>query len=273
MLGDSSLFDERRFKRVSLTEETRSLVVQKPQGDALLRLNRSLLEEAYPMEIAERPQGVAGGDEDQRTGLNILIDCIQLLVVLGMIVTLYLVRRENRYGGRMALATGERIFKEALEHTYPLKGGKRQLKKFKEYFLYFWCVTFLLYVVFLLDHLQLNFCSDGKGSIALTSKILWSNPGCVHPPAQGSIAHMIKIMLYPFLEFSLGTLNLLFIFWCFVVLRSPAFDKRAIIKTEDVGQSFGLRDCPPHSAFSALTILDRRAKTVRIQHEGLRDHI
>jgi hypothetical protein len=41
---------------------------------------------------------------------------------------------------------------------------------------------------------------------------------------------MIYVLLYPFLEFSLGTLNLLFIYWCFVVLRSPAFTKRAVMR-------------------------------------------
>ncbi|MGB8506969.1 MAG: hypothetical protein WCD76_01060 [Pyrinomonadaceae bacterium] len=217
-LGDSGLFDEHRFEQVSLTEETRSLIEQKPQGDALLRLNRALLEEAYQLKKAESSQII-----------NIIIDCVQLLFVLGMIVILYLLRKENRYGGYRALAVGKLIFKEDMGPKLLPSAGKKQLKKFKEYFLYFWCVTFLLYVVFLLDHLEINLCSDRKSFIALSSKILWSNTDC-GLPAQHTVSHMVKILFYPFLEFSLGTLNLLFIFWCFVVLRSPAFDRRAVMR-------------------------------------------
>ncbi|MDT5062301.1 MAG: hypothetical protein QOH63_2760 [Acidobacteriota bacterium] len=158
---------------------------------------------------------------------NVTIDCIQLLFVLVMIVILYLVREENHYGGHRALTTARHIFEENLKLKYPPKEGKKQLKKFKEYFLYFWCATFLLYIVFLFDHLEIGFCLDKTGYIALTSKILGLNPACAIAPQPGSIAFMVKILIYPFLEVLLGMLNLLFVFWCFVVLRSPAFDKRA----------------------------------------------
>lgn len=232
-LGDSTLFDVRRFEGVSLTEETRTLVKQslvagKPQGDALLHFNRLLLEGAYPLEIAGHPQSVAG--EGWREALNPAFDCIQLLFILWMIVTVYLLREENEYGGSGALRTGERIFGYVLKHRYPPGDGKKLLKKFKEYFLYFWCVMFLLYIVFLLDHLGVSLCSDEKGSVAVTSGILWSIPGCTGTPAPGSVALMLNVLLYPFLEFSLGTLNLMFVFWCFVVMRSPAFDRRAVMR-------------------------------------------
>jgi hypothetical protein len=77
--------------------------------------------------------------------------------------------------------------------------------------LYFWFAILLLYMVFLLDHLELGFCLDPASSCAAL---------------MGPLASMVKIMLYPFLEFLLGTVDLLFIFWCFVVLHSPAFNKR-----------------------------------------------
>lgn len=232
-LGDSTLFDVRRFNGVNLKEEARTFVKQssvtgRPQGDALLHFNRLLLEGAYPLEIAEHPQSGAG--EGWRAALNPAFDCIQLLFVSWMIVTVYLLREENGYGGSGALRTGERIFGYVLKHRYPPGDGKKLLKKFKEYFLYFWCAMFLLYVVFLLDHLGVSLCSDEKGSVAVTSRILWSVSGCAGTPAPGSVPLMLNVLLYPFLEFSLGTLNLMFVFWCFIVMRSPAFDRRAVMR-------------------------------------------
>ncbi|HEX8748978.1 MAG TPA: phospho-N-acetylmuramoyl-pentapeptide-transferase [Pyrinomonadaceae bacterium] len=53
MRAGTSLYDQQRFERVKLTEETRKLLGQNPQGENLVRLNRALLEEAYPQEIAK----------------------------------------------------------------------------------------------------------------------------------------------------------------------------------------------------------------------------
>ena len=53
ILRGASLYEEQRFKSVKLTDETRKLVAQNPQGDGLIRLNRALLEDAYPQEIAK----------------------------------------------------------------------------------------------------------------------------------------------------------------------------------------------------------------------------
>ncbi|HEX8146106.1 MAG TPA: hypothetical protein VF591_02800 [Pyrinomonadaceae bacterium] len=158
---------------------------------------------------------------------NVVIDCLQLLFVAGMIATLYLLRKENRHGTRKALALAARIFKESLKPKHPPEKAQKQLKKFKEYFLYFWCVTFLLYVVFLLKHLKVVFLTCERGSVSFAHFLhahgLTTDLLC----GEKSIAFMAQILLYPFLEFLLGTLNLLFVFWCFVILRSPAFDKRA----------------------------------------------
>jgi hypothetical protein len=52
-LEDQRLYDEQRFAGVQLTEETKTLIEQSPTGDDLIRLNRSLLEEAYSSEIAK----------------------------------------------------------------------------------------------------------------------------------------------------------------------------------------------------------------------------
>lgn len=52
LLKGISLFDERRFAKIKLTRQIQILVKQKPEGDDLIRLNRLLLEEAYPQEIS-----------------------------------------------------------------------------------------------------------------------------------------------------------------------------------------------------------------------------
>jgi hypothetical protein len=48
-----SIFDEKRFAHIALTEETRKLIKQNPGGLERIRLNRLLIEEAYPDEIAK----------------------------------------------------------------------------------------------------------------------------------------------------------------------------------------------------------------------------
>jgi hypothetical protein len=51
LLEDNSLHDEASFKQVILSDETKRLLNQQPGHDDLIRLNRLLLEDAYPHEI------------------------------------------------------------------------------------------------------------------------------------------------------------------------------------------------------------------------------
>jgi len=48
------IYEERRFAGVTLSAETRKLLETKPRSEDLVRLNRMLLEDAYPAEIAKR---------------------------------------------------------------------------------------------------------------------------------------------------------------------------------------------------------------------------
>lgn len=145
---------------------------------------------------------------DHPSSFNIAIDYVQLGAVLLMIVTLYLVRKENRYGVHRAITLGQRTFGVNLKQRYPPQEGKNQLTKFKEYFLYFWCTTFLLYIAFWFDHKHIVFFAGEPNTVGF----------------------MLNTLFYPFIEYVLGTLNLLFVFWCFVVLQSPAFDSGDIVK-------------------------------------------
>ncbi|HEY0379378.1 MAG TPA: phospho-N-acetylmuramoyl-pentapeptide-transferase [Pyrinomonadaceae bacterium] len=52
LMTGHSLFDELRFKDIKLADETRKLIALNPQGENIIRLNRELLEEAYPAEVA-----------------------------------------------------------------------------------------------------------------------------------------------------------------------------------------------------------------------------
>jgi asparaginyl-tRNA synthetase len=53
LLKEAGLFDKERFAQVNLSEKARSLIGLRPQGEDLVRVNRLLLEEAYPNEIAK----------------------------------------------------------------------------------------------------------------------------------------------------------------------------------------------------------------------------
>ncbi|MCJ7444625.1 MAG: hypothetical protein MUO26_08870 [Methanotrichaceae archaeon] len=53
LIDDPSFFDEKRFKHIELGDLTIKLIGQNPQGNKLKLLNRLLLEEAYPSEIAK----------------------------------------------------------------------------------------------------------------------------------------------------------------------------------------------------------------------------
>jgi hypothetical protein len=53
--GNESLFEEARFQGVTLRPETTQLRAKNPRGNDLARLNRLLLEDAFPQELAQSP--------------------------------------------------------------------------------------------------------------------------------------------------------------------------------------------------------------------------
>jgi hypothetical protein len=58
VLKDPSLYDPKRFEQVALTSATKQLLAQPLPGDKLQLLNRCLLEDAFPNEIAKKRRGV-----------------------------------------------------------------------------------------------------------------------------------------------------------------------------------------------------------------------
>lgn len=53
VLQSNSLYNQERFAGVTLTEHTKKLLAQNPQGKNLIRLNRWLLEDTYPQELSK----------------------------------------------------------------------------------------------------------------------------------------------------------------------------------------------------------------------------
>ena len=51
VINGSTIYDQQRFSGVKLKDVTQQLLAQNPQGEALVRLNRSLLQDAYPGQI------------------------------------------------------------------------------------------------------------------------------------------------------------------------------------------------------------------------------
>ena len=53
LLQMDSLYDAQRFANIEISEQTQALIAENPQsGEALVRLNRCLLSDAYPYELA-----------------------------------------------------------------------------------------------------------------------------------------------------------------------------------------------------------------------------
>lgn len=58
LLNDPNLFEEKRFEHVAINEKIRKMIDNKPEGKDLRYLNRLLLEEAYPKEIAKSADSI-----------------------------------------------------------------------------------------------------------------------------------------------------------------------------------------------------------------------
>lgn len=55
VLKEASFYDSKRFKHVKLRKQTKQLLTEHPANQMLVRLNRMLLEDVYPVEIAKSP--------------------------------------------------------------------------------------------------------------------------------------------------------------------------------------------------------------------------
>jgi MFS family permease len=60
LMKGPSLFEAQRFAGVPLSDDTKRLLARQPQGGGLVRLNRYLLEDAFPSELLKNRVGVSG---------------------------------------------------------------------------------------------------------------------------------------------------------------------------------------------------------------------
>jgi len=58
LLEGPSIYDPDRFAKVKISDYLQHFIAQNPQGDTRIRLNRLLLEAAYPADLAKSPGGV-----------------------------------------------------------------------------------------------------------------------------------------------------------------------------------------------------------------------
>jgi len=71
LINDPSLYQGEFFSQASLRPETRELIDKNPQGEELVRLNRMLLEDAFPTELAKNLPSMLGKDYRRiDSGLN-----------------------------------------------------------------------------------------------------------------------------------------------------------------------------------------------------------
>ena len=58
LMARRSIYSEQRFAQIELSQETRRLIEENPQGSTLIRLNRLLLQQAFADSIRQYPQGI-----------------------------------------------------------------------------------------------------------------------------------------------------------------------------------------------------------------------
>lgn len=153
--------------------------------------------------------------------MNIGVDGLQLILVTIISIALFLIRKDNSCHHDTVEQAANDIFGKRRGRprqnrpldfsTYSASVAVEQVAKFKEYFFWFWTVTWFLYVALLLYELF------GK-SVALPDDL------------RLEIGQAATILAFPFLSFLFSSLNLLFVFWCFVILQSPAYDKRSSLR-------------------------------------------
>ena len=76
------LHEARRFAGTTLSERTTKLLQAKPEGKEVARLNRLLLEDAYPLEIARNYSFAIGAEEMQSANPALVMILVPLLTLL-----------------------------------------------------------------------------------------------------------------------------------------------------------------------------------------------
>ena len=181
--------------------------------------------------------------------ITVMVVYAHLLFLIIFIVALIQVLDDNEQGSYRVSKVYDRLFGPHFtpeETDVLLKRSKDHLKRFKLYFLLFWCSMFLLYVGFAFKYGVELSISQPKSSFRQVVPLIAAGEGDdsgptlkaiainveprrtdgdrteADPQSQSlSLANVDKLAL-SFIPFALNNLSLLFVFWCFVVLYAPS---------------------------------------------------
>lgn len=155
------------------------------------------------------PQLVFGSHSSATNRLLLTTDATNLLVVGVMIILLWGMLHDTSANAASVQNLFGKIFDDSLSTPDKLiETSRKQLHRFKRYFLRFWCFMWLLYLAVTTRHAG-----------------LWLQT--LRPQQQLSAGQAFIAVAPAFFEFTLNTINLVCIFWCFVVLYLPAHDDRS----------------------------------------------
>jgi hypothetical protein len=157
----------------------------------------------------------------------LLVDGAHIVLLTVFICVLIRVLDENEAGHYRVGVVYRRVFNKTLtrsEQRLLRRTSKFQLRKFKIYFLWFWCAMWVLYATFAFKH-SLQIRLDPYSKATLT----W--------------LEVIKYSFFPFLTFALNNISLWFIFLCFTILYLPSHEIRTKRKQKRLGYFSGLVVC------------------------------
>lgn len=145
--------------------------------------------------------------------LLVIVDVAHIAVLMLFVAVLMKIRHNDKEGSYRTLRAYESLFKENLEDNkakLKVKQSRLQLRRFERYFLWFWMAMLALYISFFFKHL---------------SELDYVSPSLILG-ARGAL----RFLLLPFLTFALNNLSMMFIFWCFLIMYRPSYDRRSNAK-------------------------------------------
>jgi hypothetical protein len=177
------------------------------------------------------------------TTINLFVDFAHVILIVIFIVALIQVLDENVRGSYRVGLVYDRVFKTRVaksQHQALLEDSQYRLRRFKTYFLCFWCVMLALYLAFAFKH-SLTIHDHKVEAVVAAPNLFFpvelkaeepqpSSPGHLAGKVSSSTepAHpsLLKDKVFPFLTFALNNISLMFVFWCFAVLLVPSRNEK-----------------------------------------------
>lgn len=174
--------------------------------------------------------------------IKLLADYAHIVFIVLFIFALIRILDDNERGSYRVRLVYKRVFnpKGSSKHKVLLTKSKIQLREFKRYFLCFWSAMLLLYISFAVTHslnpnkLTTVHTSD-KGeeifrqidNVKVSLQIDKVTPGA-ETKAEGQDENQPQnIELMRFFNFALNNISMLFMFFCFLILSSPSYNRES----------------------------------------------